>query len=168
MWYKIKEGKHRAYPLSLGIHLCKIQELYEVIFDDSCRYDLGSIDQEDTNKLFGWSYGLHHNNSVRVGWRYNKESDDIELLLYIYEDGKRDIIELEQLNIPIGEKWYLSLASNSYGVSLDVRHKNDETVYGRAYSINRVFKPKWGYNLGLWFGGNNSAPKDMRIWLKKV
>jgi hypothetical protein len=140
MWYHIKKGRNRASPLRLGIHFGKTSESYEVIFDESCRYDLVDEDQEDWNKLTGWSYGLHHQNSVRLGWKYNSKVDKILVCRYIYENGIRreeDITEYE-----IGIKHTMRLSSKLI--------------------------PKWGYTLGLFFGGNKTAPHNMKIYLKRI
>jgi len=43
----------------------------------------------DVNKLFGFGYGLHHIDSDRFGWRYNIEKNQVEIVEYCYEVGKR-------------------------------------------------------------------------------
>lgn len=169
MWYKIKQGKHRASPLSLGIHTGKTSESYEVIFDDSCRYLLEGVDQWDWNKLVGWSYGMHHTNSIRIGWRYNRESDKIELALYTYDSGIRRESYLGEVNI--GTKYYIELKYYSGIVDAYVRN-SDINVQERSLSTyqDTFMIPKWGYNLSLFFGGNKSQPnkQTMKIWIKKL
>jgi hypothetical protein len=164
MWYKIKEGRHRAYPLSLGIHFGKTSESYEVIFDDSCRYTLEGVDQEDTNKLFGWSYGLHRNNSIRCGWEYVPEVDKIKLTLYVYESEIRIEKEINQL-YDINEKIRLELLYKANRIIL--MSGNYEEKFGMKF-IESSMKSIWGYKLGVYFGGNKTAPKDMKIWIKKL
>lgn len=166
MWYKIKQGRHRAYPLSLGIHTGKTSESYEVIFDESCRYELDSENQEDWNKLVGWSYGLHHQNSIRIAWRYNKESDKIQLALYIYENGIRIIKESGNF-YDINELIRLELFHSYSHITLMTGNYNANT-WINAYKTKLTTKPKWGYNLGCYFGGNMESPKDMKIWIKKI
>ena len=61
---------------------------YNVKFYPSCRYNIGE-DQSDINKLFGLSFGFHHNQSERIGWRYDRITDKIELLLYTYHIPKK-------------------------------------------------------------------------------
>jgi hypothetical protein len=169
MWYKIKKGLHRAFPLSLGIHKGKTSESYEVIFDESCRYIPDA--EGDWNKLVGWSYGIlpkikfefesissdgidwkinfipaHHIYSTRIAWRYLIETDNIELCNYHYFEGKRVLRCFR--TVPIREK-------------VIITHDMTESS----------FKPmlhKWGYNLGLWFGGQASAQHDTRVFIKKL
>lgn len=167
MWYKIKKGKHRASPLSLGIHFGKTSESYEVIFDDSCRYQLDEENQLDWNKLVGWSYGLHHKNSIRIGWRYNQDSRMIQLCIYTYENGIRK--ESGFRSIQLGVKYKLTL--DYYNPHLSLRVTSPYS-YRQDFILNTIFdsKPTWGYNLGLFFGGNLSQPnkEPMRIYLKKL
>ena len=56
----IKKNTHYARPLQplkklLGIRICKSRKMScEVVFTDSCRYNVGK-DQSDIYKLFGFS-----------------------------------------------------------------------------------------------------------------
>ena len=81
----IKKNTHYARPLQLlkkllCIRICKSRKMScEVVFTESCRYNVGK-DQSDINKLFGFSIGMHHKNSVRVGWRYVPSADLIEIV----------------------------------------------------------------------------------------
>ena len=80
MRYLVKRGWYYAIPLQLlkkllGIRICESRKMScEVSFTESCRYNVGK-DQSDINKLFGFSVGMHHKNSVRVGWRYVPSAD---------------------------------------------------------------------------------------------
>lgn len=192
MWYKIKQGRHRAYPLSLGIHTGKTSESYEVIFDDSCRYILEGTDKEDTNKLFGWSYGIlpwrkqitftgaktigdteifewrpaHHKESIRVGWKYNSTTDMIDISRYVYLNGYRydHIIN----SVEIGKK---NIISMNYSIpTLEIKVNDDVDSFPYV-----IMNKTWGYNLGVYFGGRNDitgkdnvAPHDMKVWIKRL
>ena len=46
-------------------------------------------DHLDVNKLFGMSYGFHHKNSARFGWRWDLEKNLVEILGYTYVNGVR-------------------------------------------------------------------------------
>lgn len=171
MWYTIKEGRHRASPLSLGLHLGREEDTYEVMFDESCRYDLGDIDQLDYNKLFGWSYGMHHNNSIRVGWRYNLYQEQIELVLYMYKDGQRvDMEYLHTVFVPLNTKIKIRL-TNAWGkpaLAIFSKTYSKYTIDMADYKLIPEYKPTWGYNLGLYFGGDKPAPHDMKVWMRRV
>lgn len=61
---------------------------YTIQFDDSCRYEIN--EPSCVNKLLGHSFHIFnvHKNSVRFGWTYNKESDNIIIWTYTYINGK--------------------------------------------------------------------------------
>lgn len=157
MWYKIKQGRHRAYPLSLGIHTGKTSESYEVIFDESCRYV--PDEENDWNKLVGWSYGMHHKNSIRIGWRYNSSRDIMELASYTYDSGIRKDIHIADVELNKKCEIIILAGSGELSIIVDSFWYHSEPIW---------MKPTWGYNLGLFFGGNETAPHDMKVWIKKL
>ena len=85
----IKEGKH--YP-GLGWFnwpwpLFTERIMKVVTFYPSTKYDLRSNDQLDWNKLFGIAFFPgKHKTSYRFGWRYNIETQMMELGAYSYID----------------------------------------------------------------------------------
>lgn len=155
MVHIIPKGWHKSLPFTVGLHYGKTQETKEVTFDSSCLYK--PLDWEnDYNKLFGWSYGFHHRNSVRVGWRSSENS--IELILYIYENGKLVPMEEPGILVPTGVAIKMTLLKRPLGYGLDI------PGYGYiTYRTHREIKPTWGYNLGLYFGGQGKAPHTMKI-----
>jgi len=167
MWYKIKEGKHRASPLSLGIHLGKTREEYIVKFDESCLYE--ALDwEDDTNKLVGWSYGFHHKNSIRVGWRPSRTKiGKIEISLYTYDSGIRNILYVGMIDVNKEYKMILEYFPKMSMITLfiDGVIKEETSLFDFVYS---KMKPTWGYTLSTYFGGSFNSPKDMKIWLKKL
>jgi hypothetical protein len=159
----IKKGGHYSSPLSFKLHTGRKSFSTVVKFDESCRYDLGNDNQLDWNKLGGLSYGYHKHNSVRIAWRYNKAVDKIELALYCYIDGERHISKFHEL-FPINEKIYVIASAISTEIH-SIAVINDEYCFA---DIQRVIKPKWGYYLNPYFGGNEVAPHDINIWLQRV
>jgi hypothetical protein len=146
---------------------------YNVKFTDESKYDVGE-DQSDINKLFGVSYGHHHNQSDRIGWRYNKKTDLIDLFLYSYENSKR--IKTYLTSVTVG--YY-----DTYIINLDVMENNGyrntnvsiyKTLYGmtaKIFSLSYMYKhthTKYGYSLGLYFGGNQKAPKTIKMDIEKI
>lgn len=132
----------------------------DVSFGDNCRYDIGS-DQSDINKLFGFSLGMHHENSLRVGWRYVPQKDLIEIVTYIYQNGVRlREKHLDWLNFGQKGEYTIELTDDYYAVfsvgkSVIVKDK-----------IETKKKLYLSYPLSLYFGGNCTAPHDMNIDLK--
>lgn len=165
----IKKGHHYSNEWPLSLWFCKQnkQIAKQVTFTSSCRYFIGE-DQTDKNKLFGWSYGFHHKNSVRVGWFFNYQTSKIEVCLYVYTAGvlsKSKTIECE-INTP----YNITLSSdiNGYNINYTLNVQKvqflNEASNMESVSYNAVAKlPKWGYKLTAYFGGNRTAPHDINI-----
>lgn len=161
----IKKGHHYSNEFPRPLLYCNGIERYEsrsYEFTDSCRYDTG-VDQSDKNKLFGWSFGLHHTNSVRIGWCYCPDTDTIDLCLYLYINKQRFTCHI--CMVPIGKDIQISLFTYK-------NIKGDNTVYASvrydnmAYSRHRFISnelPRWGYTLTSYFGGNRTAPHDITL-----
>lgn len=140
MWYRIKKGRHTSCSFPKLIWDKNSMDV-EVMFTDSCRYlTSDSRNQEDWNKLIGYSRGFHHKNSVRVGWRWNHEKEVIELAEYRYINGKRTYSLIGE-TVPYK---YTSLS-----------------IY-----IHKGKFPKWGYVLWPYFGGNERVPQDISIYIR--
>ncbi len=155
--YSIKKGKHRSvygFKLHSGIKEMK----FSVKFSPSCWYE--PIDWEhDYNKLVGWSYGRHHRNSVRIAWRSHKDSKNVELATYVYCKGKRSVAK--PILVPLNKTVNLSF---SYNESNGLVTLVDESGNKSAFQAKGL-KPKMGYYLFPYFGGNNPAPQNMQIEL---
>ena len=70
------------------LHWGKYMLRYRVNFLEGC-CSFPSQCPESWNKLFGLSYGHHHRNSIRIGWRGTGE--EVEIAAYVYERGVRTI-----------------------------------------------------------------------------
>ena len=134
-------------------------------FDESCRYDLQGPDQYDTNKLVGIGYlWHHHNDSARFGWRYVPSLGQIELLAYCYVDGVRIIQPLCMCDI--GKHYEITLMNYYRNYIFRVVNENRERI--GDWSQAREHKKKLQYRLGLFFGGNQVAPHEMKIQIEKM
>lgn len=155
--YTIPKGEHSSmtFPkLYLGY---KKRFDLEVVFDDSCIYELDdAIDQLDINKLFGVSFGDHHKNSIRIGWNYNLSTKNIVIYYYVYEDGIRMYSEIDRVELNTKIKLAIELDTDN----------GDFTIHAPNCSCNRVYKyPDWliGYYLNPYFGGNQVAPHEVVV-----
>ena len=84
---EIKKGKHRS-GLHFGLHKSK-QFKYIANFKKAW-FEKRNADDEDINKLCGFSYGWHHNDSFRIGWKPDFAIPGmINLYAYWYNKGKR-------------------------------------------------------------------------------
>jgi len=133
-------------------------------FTESAIYFFDDEDQHDVNKLFGFSFGYHHYNSVRFGWRPNKTLDKIEIVGYEY------VNKLRIPTIPICEveldKWYkyeLKYKGGIFGqIEYDVT--DGEEHFGLVHPITIKHDCNLGYKLYLYFGGNKKAPHKITIF----
>lgn len=168
MNYRILKGNHYNNERAVRLHFGKKPMKRIVKFHSSCFYDLKSEDQADINKLYGFSEGLHHYNSARFGWRANTITKEIELLAYVYCDGKRinewnqpifiRSVKCDQLietEIKIFKEYYQFIVKTQYGES-ECKVKRGK----RCLPI--------GYELYPYFGGNRTAPHDMYLEVSKV
>lgn len=161
MVYKIKKGKHRAWPLSLGLFFKATTIRKTVVFGAGCNYWLEGLDMIDTNKLFGLAFipeGVHKE-SARFGWRYDN-AKSIVLSAYCYVNGERIIKEL--CKVPRFQKITCALYVQKENYVFDV------LIDGAPQASERVPKyhnRKLAYKLGVYFGGNQTAPQTMEIEL---
>lgn len=169
--YKLKKGNFRSSGLHIGLHIGTTEETYKVKFSKECLYT--PIDWEnDWNKLCGWSYGMHHKNSIRVCWRpqmvdgldfNNQLTGNIELCIYVYENSVRLISE-KTLVVGAEKEYEFTLKHNIFDNSIVLNFPQ----LGNGTSMRYTTKPSWGYRLFPYFGGNNPAPHDMSIELERL
>lgn len=157
------------------------------MFDHSAKYDIGA-DQTDINKLFGLSFvqgwravlvwlnvitvglllrNLHHKNSARFGWVYNPDKKKVEIHGYWYNKGERKSEYLCDVNFYTSYILTIDIAYNHPRIRFTVVQK--DANYEKVSKIIEVSKlPRISYYLGLYFGGNRTAPHDINITIKKV
>ena len=128
-------------------------------FDSTAIYQTQSIEnQYDINKLYGFSDNNsdHHQYSARFGWRWSDKA--LRLFAYVYNGGA--VISKELTTVMIGAE-----------VNCSIRISGDNylfTVNGITTSMPRTAttdKAK-GYQLYPYFGGDESAPHQINIWIK--
>jgi hypothetical protein len=140
----------------------------QVTFNKSAIYQFHDEDQYDINKLFGLSYGMHHTNSTRFGWRsLGVYSSMIEIVAYCYVDGKR--VEEDGTNLYIGMvdinkpyTFHITVTDEDYNFSIiDFTGDDFKVVGSKTITHNGI--PKLGYHLYPYFGGNRAAPHNITI-----
>lgn len=167
MILKFKKGKHRARPLywlrwwPLLIAPKKIER--SVVFSFDSVYELPGGDQEDVNKLFGVAFGGVHKESARFGWQYSAETKSFILSSYVYVNGERIVNGLCHCEM-----------NNLYKCSIVIlkdRYKFYVSFKGNIIGSDTIFKfidRKFGWLLGSYFGGNQSAPANLSLRLSKI
>jgi hypothetical protein len=181
----IKKGTHRPFFRFFKILADKESIRYKVTFTPSCRYNIGAEDQGDINKLYGIGYftnkilvykkfkifgkeislptfrPMHHYNSMRFGWRYDINRDQIEILSYYYHKSVRYSESIGFLNIGVEYVFVMDLAENSHILS----------IFCYGITLCDILVPlnsmDIGYLLRPYFGGNQKAPHNIEIKFKK-
>ncbi|MCU0430617.1 MAG: hypothetical protein MUF42_11670 [Cytophagaceae bacterium] len=159
VYYIIPSGKHETKnPLTFRL---QNRISVEVKFDQSAIYQTSSDEnQADINKLFGFSdCGSHHQqNSARFGWRWYKNR--LEILAYCYSNGSRiEPVLIDTVAINEVHQLTLEMIKDQYLFSC-----NNKTV-----KVPRICGFKGlRYFLFPYFGGDESAPHDIRIWMKEL
>ena len=165
--YLIEEGRHDSKVVA-GFVGDKLRTLksstlrFTARFDESARYNLGNKNQEDINKLFGFAdaNSMHHDNSIRFGWRYSAQKDQVEIFAYAYQNGQMNFEYITDLQIGANALFQINLTDESYELAVN----GDHTV-----TMERKGKDKLGvyYLLFPYFGGNETAPHDIRIYINE-
>jgi predicted small secreted protein len=161
-------GQFTKYTIQKGNQYCdgngyKPIELTEMKFlarfDSTAIYQTQSVEnQYDINKLYGFSDNNsdHHQYSARFGWRWSDKA--LRLFAYVYNGGT--VISKELATVMIGAE-----------VDCSIKISGDNylfTVDGTTTSMPRIAttdKAK-GYQLYPYFGGDESAPHQINIWIK--
>jgi hypothetical protein len=134
---------------------------FKVKFDSSAIYQTTSEkNQNDINKLFGFSdnNATHHEFSARFGWRWSNNA--LRIFAYIYNNNVMTFKELGIVQIGTENICSIKVDSNRYIFSLN----NAETIMPRASTTTLAE----GYKLFPYFGGNESAPHNIYIWIEEL
>ena len=158
--YTIRKGDHYANNNSYKpVELSELQ--FIVRFDSSAIYQTKEgHNQYDINKLYGFSDNSaeHHQYSARFGWSWNNNA--LRLYAYVYNDGKISKTELGPVSIGEETRCGIKVAGDHYLFTV-----NDMEV-GVPRSSNTALAK--GYMLYPYFGGDEPAPQEIRIWIKNL
>lgn len=158
--YVIPQGQHyaTANPLK-AIETSKLK--FVVKFDSSAIYrTVDPQNQYDINKLYGFSDNgeSHHRFSARIGWRWSEGA--LRLFAYTYNNGVRDEKEITTIAIGSEVSCSIKVLGEAYQFSV-----NDKTAMMPRASSTTTAK---GYRLYPYFGGDEVAPQEVRIWIKEI
>lgn len=155
-------GKGKQYCDKNGYQSVSTMEMkFLVKFDSSAVYQtVLPENQMDINKLYGFSDNGsdHHQYSARFGWRWSGNA--LHLFAYVYNQG-----QVQSRELALGE------LGKEISCSIAVRPGSYLfTVNGVRDSLPRLaLTPKAeGYQLYPYFGGDESAPHDIRIWIRRL
>ena len=159
--FLINAGEHYSSPRLFE----KFEEnklSFRATFDASAKYDLGDPSlQSNINKLMGFSdcNALHHENSARFGWKWEREKLDI--YAYCYVDSVRihefvGTVALHEENL-----YEITATTSEY-----VFYLNGE----RKVAIQKAAVCEAGarYMLYPYFGGSVPAPHDVTVEIEII
>ena len=155
----IPKGEH--YALENDFRSTRVRQLkFSVVFDSSCIYNTAKgANSSDVNKLYGFSdcNTQHHVNSARFGWRWTGR--ELEILAYCYVDSVRQIKPLGTISIGKPAEMSISVEPESYVFELN----------GSAALMPRHCSGEYaeGYQLYPYFGGDETAPHEIRIRIRE-
>ena len=157
--FLIKAGHHRSVSRIRLFSGPLLQ--FVAIFDDSAMYETQTLEnQHDINKLYGFSdcTSQHHRNSARFGWRWY--NDRLEILAYTYVHGERQSRFMGTVTLNEPHAYGIALAGGEYVFTLD----------GTVARMPRGCDGNGGIKYMLWpyFGGDETAPHDIRILVSET
>lgn len=159
--YLIKAGKQFAEETETKLKIVKLTSLkFTVKFDSSAIYQtIDPSNQADINKLYGFSdnNAHHHEFSARFGWRwYNNK---LNLQAYYYNNSVRDYKDIG--NIELNKEY--ACAINVYADRYDFLLNGVVKASAPRKSAGTEAS---GYQLYPYFGGDELAPHDIKIWIR--
>jgi hypothetical protein len=133
---------------------------FELFFDSTAKYKtVDNANQADINKLFGFSdcSSLHQVNSARFGWRYYK--NNLELLAYCYDNKTRAFKSIGIIDTY--KKHTCAIVAKGHQYIFYLNHFP-------VVTMPRGCTEGLQYRLFPYFGGDEAAPHDINIWIKKT
>lgn len=165
MTFTIHKGKHRPKSWWTRLRLWYNHRSihHRVTFFSSCKYDLKSDDNQDVNKLFGIGYFWNKKHSARFGWNYAFIPDRINIYAYCHISG---VVKWEYIcSVALNDEYLFMLNINQKSYNfLVIDYDSGSAIVERT--IAKGHTKKLGYALGLYFGGNQTAPHDMSVQIK--
>lgn len=163
-FFTIDKGRHRPSKRKLGLTFNEMIK-YRVRFNYTAIYKTAwEGNQGDINKLFGvsdqWSH--HHKNSARFGWRYVLNGG-LEIFAYLYVDGIR--ITKYICTIGIDRPIEFTIHMDKEGYSFIVKDRNNTYTVGHKRKRCTI---SLKYLLGLYFGGNETAPQTITVEMQRL
>lgn len=158
--YHIARGEHYS-DQSAFLTVTYREQKFLVKFDSSAIYQtVDPANQYDINKLYGFSDNgkQHHEFSARIGWRWSDGA--LRLFGYIYNNTVVSYTEIAAVSIGTEHHCSIKVTTNSYIFKVD-----DKTLTMPRESQGDT---AIGYKLYPYFGGDETAPHDMDIWIKEL
>ncbi len=157
--YRIPKDQHYSEQ-SVYIQVEYDELSFRVKFDSSAVYTtVIPGNQYDINKLYGFAdnNAQHHQFSARIGWRWSDGA--LRLFGYVYNNAVVSYEELGPVSIGTEHSCSIKITPGSYIFSVNGISKT-------MPRLSTTIKAK-GYKLFPYFGGDETAPHDISIWIKE-
>lgn len=166
---KVKKDRHYPswrFPFKPIIYWKNRSFVKYIKFAEDSLFIFEGDDIYDYSKLFGISFGHHHKNeSYRFGFRM-LDNEEIDISLYTYVNGERKIDEsITSLDFNKEYKFTIDFYKDTKVVFFEIKEVSGKVLFTAKREINKF--RFWGYQLGLYIGGNNPATNDIDIEIKK-
>ncbi len=168
--YTIPKNKSYSVDSMSVIPVTGVSEMKFLFrFDASAIYTtVDPMNQYDINKLYGfadcvsfttlYTIAPHHINSARFGWAWLNQS--LRIYGYCYNDSVRISKELQ--TVAIGKTYAAGIKIFPGGYEFTIDNKKD--TLSRICSSTSII----GYKLFPYFGGTETAPQEVHIWIKEL
>lgn len=164
----IEKGNHYRNFIFPKIRISDSYNIkYKIKFDSSARYKLDT-NFTQVNKLIGIGVVHHHFNSVRIGWRWIEQRNQIELVSYTYKNKERDYKHITWVDINQEFEIYMSVHIVQDNLYYSV-YFNKHICDGGTYPLNKwYYKLPFLYTCFPYFGGTEVAPHNITIDVKPL
>ena len=168
--YYIPKGKSYSTDSTSIVRLNGITEMkLKFRFDNSAIYTtVDPSNQGDINKLYGfadcvsfttlYTIAPHHINSARFGWAWYNQA--LRIYAYYYNDSVRLFKELQ--TVEIGKTYSAGIKLIPGGYEFTIENKKDTVP--RTCTLSTIS----GYKLFPYFGGTETSPQNIHIWIKEL
>ena len=162
------ESTFKTYTIQAGNHSCDQSSFKSVSgttmsfvakFDASCIYtSIDPVNQWDINKLWGFNESLLSTaNSARVGWNWRDGA--LRLRPYTHVNGIASMDSPEVI-VPIGAEVPCSITIQGSNYIFNI----NGTVINMPRGLSTTKFS--GYQLYPYFGGDETAPHEIRIYIR--
>lgn len=164
--YTIIEGGHYSAHLP-KFYWNKKRLVFDFLFSENCLYTLPTEDSYDVNKLYGLSFGHHMNNSWRLG--FNCEKNDGTIQLFSYSHINKKVISEFLFSINPLSHYTACCVFDRLANKIWFNIKGENSLfYEKCISFNFNNASKFSYLLFPYFGGNQTTPNDMDIYINHL
>lgn len=165
--YTVYKGGHFSFPRRFKFSNNVQQVRWQVMMNEDCNYLLlnedgtPSRDQRDWNKLCGVFYALFNTrkDTAMIGWRYNPDTDNIELAPYYHIAGSRDLLEEPLMTVKRCELFevILTIDRTCQTYKWQLLKSDYQCSHEMAFTH---YRNTCGY-INFYFGGNQRTPQNV-------